>query len=91
MKHKNVGNFIKKMRIGVGLYQSQLGDQIGYSEAFISKIEKGTSRLPFSKVNLLCVVLECDRHELLKIYLQDFKKSFYEVTIKKAEEFNNDD
>lgn len=65
--NKNItGMLVRNRRIELGLTQEELAIKCGYkNRTMISKLESGDSEIPFSKLVVICDVLECDPNYLL--------------------------
>lgn len=61
---KKLGENVKKIRMGKGITQTQLGKNIGVDKSFISNIENGKSNPTLSTITSLAKALEVSINEL---------------------------
>jgi len=52
-----IGERLKKSRLKSGLTQEKLAEQLDVSVAFLSRIERGKSRVNLKRLNELCTIL----------------------------------
>ena len=82
--YKIVGERIKKARLEKGMSQVQVASKIGFSVAFLSRVERGSANISLTRLNQLCDILEIEEGILLNgtsltsnYYLSsDFKEVF---------------
>ena len=58
--YKIVGERIKKARKMKGLSQEELCKKIGFSVAFLSRVERASSRINLKRLSQICDILEVD-------------------------------
>ena len=79
-----IGERLKKARLKSGLTQEKLAEQLDVSVAFLSRIERGKSRVNLKRLNELCTILGVSEAYILNgistqptSYLnEDFKELF---------------
>ncbi|MBP3040407.1 helix-turn-helix transcriptional regulator [Bacillaceae bacterium Marseille-Q3522] len=62
---KTIGKRIKKARAGKGLTQEKLGEKLGVTGAYISKIERGRTTVSLDNLSKLSSILEVSPLEIL--------------------------
>lgn len=60
-----IGERIKKSRIENNLTQENLAEKLNVSVAFISRIERGTTRLNLKRLSEICSILNIDEGTIL--------------------------
>ena len=63
--YKIVGERIKKARKMKGLSQEELCKKIGFSVAFLSRIERGSSHINLTRLSQICEILDITEGEIL--------------------------
>ena len=53
-----IGERLKKARIKKGITQERLAEEIDVSVAFLSRVERGDTKINLSRLNQLCELLE---------------------------------
>lgn len=67
MNQKQLGRFLKKKRLSVGITQGELAKRLGFSSSqFVSNIERGVAVIPPSRVNDYSALIEVEPKELSK-------------------------
>jgi len=61
---------LRELRTGQGVHQAVLGNLLGNTQTFISKIERGERRLDVVEFVELCEALELDPAHAFRQYLQ---------------------
>lgn len=62
MDNSRIGGKIQKLRQSRGLTQKDLGDLLGYSESFISYIEKGERNISVSDLSKIAKIFNVDHN-----------------------------
>lgn len=60
-----MGERLKKARVAKGYTQEQLAEKIDVSVAFLSRVERGKTKLNLNRLNQLCQVLEVSEGNIL--------------------------
>ena len=60
-----IGSRIKQARLAKNMTQEDLADQIDISVAFLSRVERGNSRVNLKRLNQLCDLLDVSEGYLL--------------------------
>lgn len=60
-----IGERLKKARIEKGYTQEQLAEKIDVSVAFLSRVERGNSKVNLNRLNQLCDLLEISEGDIL--------------------------
>lgn len=60
-----IGSRIKQARLAKNMTQEDLADQIDISVAFLSRVERGNSRINLKRLNQLCDLLDVSEGYLL--------------------------
>ena len=60
-----IGSRIKQARLAKNMTQDDLADQIDISVAFLSRVERGNSRVNLKRLNQLCDLLDVSEGYLL--------------------------
>lgn len=60
-----IGERLKKARIAKGYTQEQLAEKIDVSVAFLSRVERGKSKINLNRLNQLCDLLEISEGDIL--------------------------
>ena len=60
-----IGERLKKARIAKGYTQEQLAEKIDVSVAFLSRVERGNTKLNLNRLNQLCDLLEISEGDIL--------------------------
>lgn len=60
-----IGERLKKARINKGLTQEKLAEEIDVSVAFLSRVERGDTKINLSRLNQLCELLEVTKGYVL--------------------------
>lgn len=63
--YKIVGERIKKARLEKGMSQVQVASKIGFSVAFLSRVERGSANISLTRLNQLCDILDVEEGALL--------------------------
>ena len=63
--YKELGKFIKELRIKKGLYQKELAGKMNISDMTISRWELGATRPSDKKLRMLCEILDIDFDEFI--------------------------
>lgn len=66
---KNFGTFIKDAREKQNLFQADVAEQIGISQAFYSHIERGLRNVDLVMAMKICKVLKLNLSNYIKQYL----------------------
>lgn len=62
---ENIGRNIKQRRIAVGIYQGELAEKVGCTQAHISRIEHG-KELSITLLIKISKVLNCEVTDIIK-------------------------
>lgn len=65
IEHQKLRAVMKRERLAARLRQSDLADQTGRSQAYISKFENGDLRLDVVDFVLFCRCIGCDAHTVM--------------------------
>ena len=60
-----IGERLKKARIEKGYTQEQLAEKIDVSVAFLSRVERGNSKINLNRLNQLCDLLDISEGDIL--------------------------
>ena len=60
-----IGERLKKARTDKGLTQEQLAEEIDVSVAFLSRVERGKTRLNLNRLNQICGILDITEGDIL--------------------------
>lgn len=60
-----IGERLKKARVSKGYTQEQLAEKIDVSVAFLSRVERGKTKLNLNRLNQLCDLLEVSEGDVL--------------------------
>ncbi len=71
--HARTGAFIRSRREALGISQSPVGEAIGYTAQFISRIETGHVPLPRKHITALAKVLRIDADHIISAMVQDYE------------------
>lgn len=71
-----IGERIKSARIAKGLTQEQLAERLDVSIAFLSRIERGSSRINLRRLDEICNILEISQGSILEGTSEDSRKLF---------------
>lgn len=58
LDYKVIGNRLKQARLAKNLTQEDLAEQIDVSVAFLSRIERGSSKINLTRLNQICGLLD---------------------------------
>ena len=67
--HTEFGNFIKESRMRQNLSQSEVADQVGLSQSYLSYIEKGKRDVDLAVAMKICEALNLDIREFISLYI----------------------
>ena len=85
MKSRNLGKFIRKRRLALGMSQSELAQRLGHRlPNFISQMETGKSNFPFFSWKEYADALEVDRGEFLVLVIRKFSPEILDYLELKA-------
>lgn len=71
------GELIRQSRVSMRLRQITLAKHLGFSNVFMSRIEKGAARLPTKYLDKTCEFLNLKRKDLLKAMEADVTEKFH--------------
>lgn len=66
-----VGALIKERRLQRELSQKAVSEYMGFSDVFLSHIEKGLADLPAAHVEKMARILKLDKNEIMKALKKD--------------------
>ena len=80
--YKIIGERLKRARENKGLSQAKLASEIGFSIAFLSRIERGSSQISLKRLSEICDILGISEGSILngssqesdEYLVRDFKK-----------------
>lgn len=76
MDFYNLGNYLKKRRVDVGLTQKELANKIGdLNSQFVSNWERGLCAPPGHSFQKIIEILKVDRNELVDVMLIDSRRA----------------
>ena len=76
---KKIGNLFRRKREALGLYQSQVAEELGISQAYYSMMEVGRRNIDFMQVWKICKILGISFHELEFELMSDEEKQTYQI------------
>ena len=65
MNQEKIGKFIAKLRKERGLTQEELAEQLDVSVAFLSRVERGNSKINLKRLNQICGLLDVSESYML--------------------------
>ena len=68
MRKKQIGEFVKHKRMGMGLSRKAFGQMIGYDDkcdTYVASFENGRTYIPPEKIRAVREVLGCDYEDLI--------------------------
>lgn len=76
MEFYNLGNYLKKRRVEVGLTQKELAHKIGdLNSQFVSNWERGLCAPPGHSFQKIIELLKADRNEVVEVMLIDSRRA----------------
>lgn len=66
LQRQRLCSLLRQMRIDAGLRQSDIAEQLGKPQSFVSKYESGARRLDLIELRNLCAVLGITIEKLVK-------------------------
>ncbi len=67
--HVQFGKFIRNAREAKGLYQSDLAEQVGIVQSYLSRLERGERDIDLALAITLCDALNLDIKDFIKRYM----------------------
>ena len=64
------GEFIRRGREKKDLYQTEVAEQLGVTQAYYSQIESGKRNVDLVMAMRICTILDVNLHEYISIYMK---------------------
>lgn len=80
--NKELGRYLKRKRLKMGLSQKAVADHLGYTAQFIHNWEKGKAGPPMKAVREIAILLNIPNKQLINKMIQLYRKYLKQVLIK---------
>jgi transcriptional regulator with XRE-family HTH domain len=74
-RRSSIGALMRELRLESGLFQAELAEQLGRTQAFVSRYERDMVQLSFEEVAEICAVLGVSLEALAATWLRSGKGS----------------
>ncbi len=65
LDYKIIGNRLQETRISKGLTQEKLAEQLDVSTAFLSRVERGSTKISLNRLSEICSILDIQEGYIL--------------------------